>query len=205
MVERRRRKLETGGWLRRNKTRTRGTSRTDEFSTSDTQRKVTALWSGKVISVWRRQVAERRALMKEKSGLTGLGQTFTSTSSLFSALIQHPVCSLMAGCERLSDRFDLNPSGWYQQPVWAYRTYFGQMKTHRPARTGRMQHEAARLVLTHADHCTCRGNTLNEHNLPFFCSQIIVLSTKCQERLKIANSRGLRGNKFGSKKNPSNY
>lgn len=120
MVERRRRKLETGGWLRRNKTRTRGTSRTDEFSTSDTQRKVTALWSGKVISVWRRQVAERRALMKEKSGLTGLGQTFTSTSSLFSALIQHPVCSLMAGCERLSDRFDLNPSGWYQQPVWAH-------------------------------------------------------------------------------------
>lgn len=55
-------------------------------------------------------------------------------------------------------------------PTASLSTYFGQMKTHRPARTGRMQHEAARLVLTHADHCTCRGNTLNEHNLPFFCS-----------------------------------
>lgn len=36
-LEERRKKLEKGGWLRRKKTRTRGTSWTDEFSASDTQ------------------------------------------------------------------------------------------------------------------------------------------------------------------------
>lgn len=45
-MEERRRKLEKGRWLRRKKTRTWGTSWTDEFSASDTQRSDCAVLIG---------------------------------------------------------------------------------------------------------------------------------------------------------------